>query len=111
MSDTRLSIFQIVNEFSRLTEIDLIEQFVNGVRKFAASIVNLEPLKNELCTFKEIRGKMVIENEFLRKYFSKTCKKEHLWKQTKLSVFIDAVLVFLLLNLNIFHTSFKCIYC
>ena len=39
MSDTRLSIFQIVSGFSRLTEINLVEQFVDGVREFAASIV------------------------------------------------------------------------
>ena len=59
MSDTRLSIFQIVGEFSRLTEINLMEQFANGVREFAASIVNLKPFKNELRILKEIRGKMV----------------------------------------------------
>ena len=47
MSDTRLSIFQIVGEFSRLTEINLMEQFANGVREFATSIVNLKPFKNE----------------------------------------------------------------
>ena len=40
MSDTRLSIVQIVNEFSRLTETNLMEQFADGVRDFAASIVN-----------------------------------------------------------------------
>ena len=47
MNDTRLSIFQIVSEFSRLTEINLMEQFANGVREFAAFIVNLKPFKNE----------------------------------------------------------------
>ena len=36
-----------------------MEQFVNGVREFAASIVNLKPFKNELRILKEIRGKMV----------------------------------------------------
>ena len=40
MSDTRLSIVQIVSEFSRLTEIKLMEQFVDGVCEFAVSIVN-----------------------------------------------------------------------
>ena len=59
MSDTRLSIFQIVSEFSRLTEINLMQQFVNGVREFAASIANLKPFKSKLRIFKEIRGKMV----------------------------------------------------
>ena len=54
MSDTRLSIYKIVNEFSRLIEINLMEQFVNGVREFAASIVNLKPFKNELRILKEI---------------------------------------------------------
>ena len=37
-----------------------MEEFVNEVRKFAASIVNLKPLKNEPGILKEIRGKMVI---------------------------------------------------
>ena len=36
-----------------------MEQFANGVREFAASIVNLKPFKNELRILKEIRGKMV----------------------------------------------------
>ena len=36
-----------------------MEQFVNGVREFAASIVNLKPFKNELRILKEIKGKMV----------------------------------------------------
>ena len=36
-----------------------MEQFVNGVREFAASIVNLKQFKNELRILKEIRGKMV----------------------------------------------------
>ena len=45
--------------FSRLTEINLMEKFVNGVRKFPASIVNLKQFKNELRILKEIRGKMV----------------------------------------------------
>ena len=37
-----------------------MEQFVNEVRKFAASIVNFNPFKNEPGILKEIRGKMVI---------------------------------------------------
>ena len=37
-----------------------MEQFVNEVRKFAASIVNLKPFKNEPGILKEIRGKMAI---------------------------------------------------
>ena len=37
-----------------------MEEFVNEVRKFVASIVNLKPLKNEPGILKEIRGKMVI---------------------------------------------------
>ena len=36
-----------------------MEQFVNGIREFAASIVNLKPFKNELRILKEIRAKMV----------------------------------------------------
>ena len=48
-----------MSKYSRLTEINLIEQFVNGVREFAASIVNLKPFKNELRILKEIREKMV----------------------------------------------------
>ena len=36
-----------------------MEKFVNGVRKFPASIVNLKQFKNELRILKEIRGKMV----------------------------------------------------
>ena len=43
-----------MSEFSRLTE-----QFVNGVREFPASIVNLKPFKNELRMLKEVRGKVV----------------------------------------------------
>ena len=48
-----------MSEFSRLIEINLIEQLANGVCEFAASIVNLKPFKNELRILKEIRGKMV----------------------------------------------------
>ena len=36
-----------------------MEQFVNGVREFAASIVNLKSFKNEL---RRNRGKMVTAN-------------------------------------------------
>ena len=36
-----------------------MEQFVNGVHEFAASIANLKPFKNELRILKEIKGKMV----------------------------------------------------
>ena len=36
-----------------------MEQFADGVREFAASIVNLKPFKNEHRILKEIRGKMV----------------------------------------------------
>ena len=36
-----------------------MEQFVNGVREFAASIVNLKPFKKDFRVVKEIRGKMV----------------------------------------------------
>ena len=36
-----------------------MEQFVNGVREFAAFIVNLRPFKNELRILKETREKMV----------------------------------------------------
>ena len=36
-----------------------MEQFVKGVREFAASIVNLKPLKSKLRILKEISGKMV----------------------------------------------------
>ena len=36
-----------------------MEQFVNGVREFVASIFNLKPFENELQICKEIWGKMV----------------------------------------------------
>ena len=36
-----------------MTEINLIEQFVNEVREFAAYIVNLKPFKSELRIIKE----------------------------------------------------------
>ena len=48
-----------MSEFSRLIEINLIEQFVNEVREFAAYIVNLKPFNSELRIIKGIRGKMV----------------------------------------------------
>ena len=59
MSGTSLSIFSIVSVFSRLTEPNLMEQFVNGIREFAESIVNFKPFKIELRILKEITGKMV----------------------------------------------------
>ena len=48
-----------MSELSRLTERNLMEKFVNGVREFAVSIVNLKPFKNKLRILKEIRGMMV----------------------------------------------------
>ena len=36
-----------------------MEKFVNGVREFVVSIVNLKPFKNKLLIFNEIRRKMV----------------------------------------------------
>ena len=59
MSDTRFSIFSIARVFSRLTETNLMEQFVDRIREFAASIVNFKPFKNELRILIEITGKMV----------------------------------------------------
>ena len=34
-----------------------MEQFVNGIREFAASIVNLKPFKNELRILKKLQRK------------------------------------------------------
>ena len=45
-------------ELSRLTEINLMEQFVNGVGEFAGSIVQLKSFENKLRILKEIRGNM-----------------------------------------------------
>ena len=59
MSDTRFSIFSILSVFSRLTETNLMEQFVDGTREFTRSIVNIKPFKNELRVLIEITGKMV----------------------------------------------------
>ena len=46
-----------MNEFSRLTEIDLTEQFVNGVREFAASIVILNHSKTNFEYLKKLQRK------------------------------------------------------
>ena len=59
MSDTRFPIFSILSVFSRLTETNLMEQFVDGIREFTRSIVNFKPFKNELRVLIEITGKMV----------------------------------------------------
>ena len=48
-----------MSEFSRLAEANLMEQFVNRIHEFAASIVNFKPFKNKLRIIKEIAGKMV----------------------------------------------------
>ena len=51
-----------------------MEQFVNGVREFVTSIVNLKPFKNELRLLKEIRGKMLTAKSQSRREFMYTIR-------------------------------------
>ena len=57
-------------ELSRLTEINLMEQFVNGVGEFAGSIVQLKSFENKLRILKEIRGNMFTAKLQSRREFS-----------------------------------------
>ena len=61
-------------ELSRLTEINLMEQFVNGVGEFAGSIVQLKSFENELRILKEIRGKMLTAKLQSRREFMCTIR-------------------------------------
>ena len=65
---------QILEEYQRLTEEELLTKFGAGVGKYSAKLVSLNPFKKEDSVLKELRQRMVATQlESRHKFFKQCC--------------------------------------
>ena len=66
-------LFQILEEFKRITSIDLTETLENGWRKYGKIIFSLKPAKNEPEIISSLRGQyqsLKMDEDRFRKYYN-----------------------------------------